>query len=130
MVILLGLTLLIKPYKSVLVSIMDKKLNYKAISVVDTVGIITYYVVAIVVALAHQYVINFVAGLIVKEIVELACAIYYVRWIPKATFNFSKIKGTLKFGFYLQMGSIYLMLHNSIIPLLGGKLYGSTGVGF
>jgi PST family polysaccharide transporter len=128
--LLLGIILVIKPYKSVLIAIMDKNLNYKAISIVDSAGMLTYYLVAIVLALNHFYIINFVIGLIVKEIVELLISIHITSWVPRAAFSFHKVAEMIKFGVFIQFGGIIMLVHNSIIPILGGALFGVKVVGY
>lgn len=126
---LLSLTFFLQPLQSILVALLERKLKYHEISVIDLIGLFFYYFVAIVLALDGFGLWSFVWALIVKELVELLVSVYYLRWFPSLYFKISDSKEIINLGKYLQIGSIFSFVHTSIIPVIAGIKTSTYNVG-
>lgn len=130
MVRILGIIMLIKPYRLTLSSILERNLLYSTISFIDLSGIFVYYIVAIVFAFLHLGVWSFIFAVVIKELLEVSIMIFVKKWLPEFSFDLNSIKGILHFGKYLQAGAISNYLIESGSPVLAGKLTGIQSVGF
>lgn len=129
MVRVLSTIFLIRPIQSNIISMMDRELEYKIISLIDVIGISFYYLAAIILALLNFQVWSFIYAILIKEIIEVALALRFRFWMPTFHFSIKKTKKLLKFGLYYQIGSVLFLLHNSMIPLIGGLRFSSNIIG-
>lgn len=111
---------LLKPYKMMLTSLLERDLNYNVISKSDVIGILAYYVIGLTLAFKGFNVWSLIVAIGVKEIAELLVLYHSRKWVPLLYFNFSEIKKMVRFGLYLQVGTVMSYLHNSTIPFIGG----------
>ncbi|MDO8270023.1 MAG: oligosaccharide flippase family protein, partial [Candidatus Levybacteria bacterium] len=127
---LFSLSLLFMPLQTILMSLLDKELRYDAIAKIDSVGIVVYYAVVLILALSGFNVLSFIYAVLAKEFAELVACLYFKRIKIKIMFRFGDVKSILTYGFSIQIGGAILLLHNSLIPLLGGRLFGVIPVGY
>lgn len=120
MLYILSVTLIIKSYKTILVALMERSLNFSSISKIELFGMLTYYLTVLFFAILGFGVWSFVIGVITKDILELISSLYYKRWFPVFAFNIKSIKNFFKFGLYLQMGVILGFVHRATIPVIAG----------
>jgi len=119
---ILSFTLIIQSVRSVMVSILERDLKYESISVIDLVGIFSYYLVALILAFLNFGIWSFVWAVVVKEIIETLISWNYCRWLPTNFFKLNIIKNQLKMGVFYQMGLITGFIYNSTIPIVAGIL--------
>ena len=126
----LTLTLLLKPLQSLLISLMERNLRYKEIAIIDLTGMVSYYTAAILLAVSGFGIWSFIWAVVVKSLVESVITFGYSPWLPILTFNLKGVKDYIKIGKYFQLGLIVGIVHNSIIPVLGGTKLPLSHVGF
>lgn len=124
-----SLSLIIIPYSNIVISILERKLNYKKVSTVETFGVLVYEITAIFFSLLHFRTISLILGILAKEISQNILLFILEPFIPSFKFNFKKIKKFLRFGFFIQAQGFLSLLSNSLNPLLIGKLLGAYFVG-
>lgn len=117
-----SISIWIKSVKNSLMALLDKDLNFKAVSRIDTIGVIVYFLVAITLALLKYYLWGLVLAIVIKELIEFTITAYYKRWVPKISIDLKIISDFLKFGFYIQIGNIISFLNRSTIPIAGYNL--------
>ena len=129
-VTLFSLTLLIKPMRTILISLLDRHLRYGPIATIDAIGITVYYSVAIILALNNFNIYSFVYAVIAKEIAELILSFYFnpISLFPKI--KFCEIRKLVHFGLFIQIGNGIMLAHDSLIPLIGGRVLSISSVGF
>lgn len=122
MFVLLGATLFPSSLKNVLIAFFDRKLDFSLVSKIDFIGILAYFVTAIVLGVEKFYLWNFIYALFVKEFIEFIMAAYYNRNKFSFSFRLESIKRMMKYGSFLQLGSIVAFIENSIVPIVGFSL--------
>lgn len=125
----LALISMVKPYKTITNSLLERDLNYYAISKIDVFGIMSYYVIVLPLALTGFNVWSFIIAVVGKELIELLLLFYFKRWIPLFYFNIYEIGKMIKFGAYIQAGAVISHLKKSNIPIIGGIRSSPYGVG-
>jgi len=125
----LSLTLLLASFRDIPISLLERKIKYNLISKLDILGVSIYYLVALTGAFLHFGVWSFIAGAMMKEIVETAVLYAIVPFIPYVSVTFKNIKQLLKFGIYMQGNGLIYLLTSSIVPVIGGRIGGPYGAG-
>ena len=121
MIRVFSLTLLLKPLRSIIISILERELRYDIIPRIDIIGVLVYYIAVIFFSINHFYAWSFIWAVFIKEVVESAVAFCYHPWFPRFSFRFSSIKDMIKYGSYLQLGTVISFIHKSIIPVIAGN---------
>lgn len=115
-----SITFLIKPLKSIFVALFERDLQYGIISQIDLAGIIFYYISVLTFALLGFGIWSFIFTVVGKEFLELAIAIYKKRWIPSMVLDFKAAIPMIRYGMFLQVGSIFRFIQRSTIPVISG----------
>ena len=124
-----SVTLFLTSFRAIPISLLERKIKYHLISLIDIIGIFVYYVVALVGAFLHIGVWSFIMGAVIKEIIETVMIYFIQPFIPQLTFFKNDIKKLIKFGVYIQGNSLVMFFIPSITPAIGGRLSGSYAVG-
>lgn len=127
---LLTLTLLIKPLQSIITPLLERDLRYKEIAVIDLLGMVSYYIGALVFAVLGMGVWSFIWAVFIKTIIEVIVTFLYKPWLPKVFFQINQVKKYLNVGKYFQLALMIGVIHSAIIPILGGMKLSFTAVGF
>lgn len=122
MVLTLGSIIIIRSFKNIILALLDRDLNYSAISKVDLLGTLVYVCTAVVLAFLKVYLWNFIYAIIFSEIIQTVTAFYFIPFIPLFKFEPSSIKKMIKFGSFIQIGNVIHLAEESIIPIAGFNL--------
>jgi O-antigen/teichoic acid export membrane protein len=125
----LSITLLLTNFRSIPTSLLERKIKYNIISLVDIAGIVVYYLIALSAALFHFGVWSFIIAAVIKEIAETIILFIVQPFIPQLMFSIKSLKKMLRFGLYIQGNSLVGFLATSINPVIGGRMVGTYGVG-
>ncbi len=129
MVRVLSLIFIANCFRLIPMSLLERKINYNAISLVDILGIVVYYVVSLIGAYLHHGAWSLILGILAKEFIEVTILCFVKPFIPQLSFSKSNIKKMIKFGIYLQGTAIVNIINSSIAPIIGGKTKGIYAVG-
>lgn len=124
-----SVTLLLANFRSIPTSLLERKIKYNLISLIDIVGVFVYYVIALSAALSNLGVWSFIIAVVIKEIVETIILFTIQPFLPQMTLSIKNLKKMLRFGLYIQGNGIVNFFVNSINPIIGGRMVGSYGVG-
>lgn len=130
LILVFSLTLLIKPIKNTIISLLERKLRYGQISTIDGIGMVAYYFVVIILAYFKFGVISFVVAVLVKEIVETSLAYFYRPIKLYFGFSYKQVKGLIHFGLILQIGNFLSFINTSLIPIVGGQFLPTQQLGY
>lgn len=117
---LLSLTLLIKPLQTIISSVLERNLRYRDIALIDTSGMISYYAVAIILALIGFDIWSFIWAVVAMTITETAVTFYFNPWLPKFSLDIGSVRSFLNIGKYFQLGFFLTIFRSSVIPVIGG----------
>jgi len=124
-----SITLLLASFRSIPISLLERKIKYNLISLIDIAGVAVYYVTALFAAFFNFGVWSFIIGAVIKEAVETIILYAVQPFLPKIILSIRSIKTMLRFGFYIQGNSLASFLGSSIAPVIGGRMFGPYGVG-
>jgi len=108
-----------KVIKEIPIAMYERKLNYKIIPTIDILGVLVYYVTAIVLASQNFGIASLVYSIVCKEFVEVVAVYIYKPYFPIFHFNFSEIKHMIKFGVPLQINTLVAFAHRSLTTAIG-----------
>ncbi len=129
MIRLLSLIILTGSIRSVPIALLERKLKYNVISVIDIFGVFTYYLIALPFAFLHFGVWSFILGALIKEVGETILLYLLQPFWPQFNAFKVNIKNMVKFGVYIQGNSFVSIANSSITPVIAGKLSGAYAVG-
>ena len=124
-----SITLLLTSFRSIPISLLERKIKYNLISLLDIMGVLVYYVVSILGAFLGFGVWSFILGAVIKEIVETVVLYTIKPFVPQLKISIKNLKNMVKFGKYIQGNGLVGFLGTSITPVLGGRLIGPYAVG-
>jgi len=88
----LSITLLLTNFRSIPTSLLERKIKYNIISLVDIAGIVVYYLIALSAALFHFGVWSFIIAAVIKEIAETIILFIVQPFIPQLMFQLKVLK--------------------------------------
>ncbi len=125
----ISITLLLTNLRSIPISLLERKIQYNLISLLDILGIFVYYIVALTGAFLNFGVWSFIYGAVIKEIVETIVLYIKQPFLPKFLLSWKKLKNVVGFGVYIQGNNFVSFFITSINPVVGGRLSGPYAVG-
>lgn len=124
-----SLTLFLASLRAIPISLLERKIKYNLISLLDIIGVFVYYVVALSGALLHFGVWSFIVSSLVKEMIETVILYIVNPFFPTLMFRLDNIRKMIKFGIFIQGNSLVVFFISSMIPVVGGRVSGPYGVG-
>jgi O-antigen/teichoic acid export membrane protein len=110
--------------------LMERRFQFATMAVVDVAGTSMFYGVAIGCAAAGLGVWSFVWGVLARGASATAAAFALSTWRPRAEFDWPSLRPLLRFGFAQQFRNVFAFVNDSVIPVFGGRVLGSTVVGY
>jgi PST family polysaccharide transporter len=126
---MLSLIIITGSIRSIPISLLERKIKYNLISLIDVYGVSIYYIVSIAFALMHFGAWSFIFGALTKEVGETIILYGIQPFFPKLAYSKHNVKSMIKFGIYIQGNGLVNFLGSSITPLLGGRIFGTSRVG-
>lgn len=126
---LFSITILLTSIRTIPIALLERKIKYNLISLLDVVGVAVFYAVALTGAFINLGAWCFIIGAIAKEIVETIILYIIQPFFPALTLTKKSIKKMIKFGIYIQGNGLVNILRTSITPLVGGRMSGTYNVG-
>lgn len=125
-----GVILFIYAFNIVQRNQLQKKLNFKILSVVT----ITTSVIALIVTIFMAYhgfgVWSLVAQGIITAAIPALVFWFYIKWRPTATFSWKSFRELFSFGFYMFLTNLLNQFGQQIQGLLIGKVYNPSTMGY
>ena len=110
--------------------LMERRFQFATMAVVDVAGTGTFYGVAIACAAAGLGVWSLVWGVLAKGVSSTIAAFALSHWRPRAEFDWPSLRPLLRFGVAQQFRNVFAFVNDSVIPVFGGRVLGSTVVGY
>ncbi len=126
---LVSFVLILTALRAVPIALMEREIDYRAISTIDIAGVLFYYISALFLAFLGFHIWSFIFATLLKELVEVAIVYILKPWIPSFNFEIKKVKNMIRFGFFVQGNGFLNFLSTGIIPILGGTQSGPYAVG-
>lgn len=126
---LLSFSLLLLGLRGVSALLLERKLDYFRLTIVEVSEMLILQLTTIVLALKGLGVLSFIWGLLISRL--LASIIFFILspWPIGLSFSFAGVKKILPFGVNFQLSNIIGGLNAAIVPIFVGKVVGSAGVG-
>ena len=125
-----GVILFIYAFKIVQRNQLQKKLNFRTLSIVSIVTSLTSLTITIVMAYYGFGVWALVAQHLLTALIPALVFWFYLRWRPQFVFSVQSFKALFGFGFYMFLTQIINKLGQEIQGLLIGRFYNSAIMGY
>jgi PST family polysaccharide transporter len=126
----LSLGLLLTAARTVPSIVMERKLQFGRLGLLDVGLSISFYVVAVAMAFAGLGVWALIFGSLVQGIVGLALAFAAQPFRPGWTMRWQLLRPIFQFGIPYQMKNVVAFANSAVTPAYGTKVLGKTPVGF
>ena len=125
-----GIILFIYAFNVVQRNQLQKKLNFKVLSIVTITTSIISLIVTVLMAYHGFGVWSLVAQQILVAAIPALVFWFYIKWRPKLVFSFESFKELFGFGFYMFLTHILNQISQQIQGLLIGKFFSSSIMGY
>lgn len=117
-------------FKTIPSILLERKIQFQKIVIVQIVENTTFYLGVIIFALMGWGLISFAVAVILRSIIGLVLIFYLSWWTPKIGFNYQALKKLLNFGVPFQLSSFLALFKDDLITLYLGKVLGFTALGY
>lgn len=116
--------------KTIPAILMERKLDFHRIALVDIAETVVFYAAAILLAVAGGGVWSFIIAALLRSLAGAALIYALSDWLPSFNFTTSAVGELVRFGLPYQGNSILVFLKDAVTPLFIGMYCGAAGVGF
>ncbi len=124
-----SITIFLTALRAVPIAQLERKIKYNVISIIDVIGVIAYYLIAISAASFNFGVWSFIIASVLKETIETIVVYMINPFIPTFRIRWSALKQMIRFGAFIQGNNLLTFLSGSITPIIGGRMSGPYAVG-
>lgn len=125
-----GIILFIYAFNIIQRNQLQKKLNFKVLSIVTITTSVTSLIITILMAYHGFGVWALVAQNIITVAIPALFFWFYIKWRPIWTFSWQSFKELFSFGFYMFLTHLFNQFGAQIQGLLIGKFYNPTIMGY
>ena len=125
-----GVILFIYAFNIVQRNQLQKKLNFKVLSIVTILTSITALTVTIIMAYYGFGVWALVAQNILTAAIPALIFWFYVRWRPHLVFSWQSFRELFSFGFYMFLTNLLNQFGHQVQGLLIGRFYNASTMGY
>lgn len=125
-----GLVLFVYAFNIVQRNLLQKKLNFKVLSIVTIITSVTALTITIIMAYQGYGVWALVAQNMLTAAIPAIVFWFYVKWRPKWVFSWQSLRELFGFGFYMFLTHILNQFGQQIQGLLIGRFYNASTMGY
>ncbi len=125
-----GVILFIYAFNIVQRNQLQKKMNFKVLSIVTILTSITALTVTIIMAYHGYGVWALVAQNMLTALIPALVFWFYVRWRPQIVFSWQSFRELFSFGFYMFLTHLLNQFGQQIQGLLIGRFYNASTMGY
>ena len=125
-----GIILFIYAFNIVQRNQLQKKMNFKVLSIVTILTSLTALTVTIVMAYHGYGVWALVAQNMLTALIPALVFWFYVRWRPQLTFSWQSFHELFSFGFYMFLTQLLNQFGHQFQGLLIGRFYNANTMGY
>jgi O-antigen/teichoic acid export membrane protein len=126
----MSISLMMDSLKSVPGALLERRLYFDRLAMVDIVEQLAYYTVAVGLAVSGFGVWSLIWATLLRSFSGLVVLYILSPWRVSLGINRQVARGFFAFGVPMQGIAIVALLKDNMIPLLGGLIYGATAVGY
>lgn len=126
----LGITIIISALKNVQQAYVSKKMLFKKFFFATLGGTVFAAILGIIIALLGGGVWALVIQQITNVLIDTLILWITVRWRPKKTFSFIRLKRLLSYGWKVLISSLITTIYMNLRQLIIGKVYSSSELAY
>ena len=127
---ILSFTLILGVINSIQYTVISREMKFKKSFIVSLGGVFVSALVGVTMAYRGYGIWSLVFSQISGQVTSTVILWFTVRFRPKLLFSFKKIKELFRFGSNLLVSGLLDSVFNNLFPLIIGKLFGSTMLGY
>ncbi|HEV3141366.1 MAG TPA: oligosaccharide flippase family protein [Vicinamibacterales bacterium] len=110
--------------------LMERRFQFAKMAVVDVGASATFFGVAISLAAMGFGVWSLACGVLMQGLFATVAVFALSHWRPRAVFEWRALRPLLRFGVAQQIRNLFALVNDSVTPIFGGRMLGSTAVGY
>jgi O-antigen/teichoic acid export membrane protein len=110
--------------------LMERELEFGRLAVLDIVGTLSFYGVAVGFAAAGYGVWALVLGVSLRAVITTILTFIFKRFKPQFIFDAHRVKPILRFGITFQAKNLMGFMNGAVVPLYGGAALGTRDLGY
>lgn len=124
-----SISLIFLSLKTVPLSMIERKMQFMQVALLELSGVIMYQVVTLILAFSGYGVWSLVWGVIAKELTETVLSFYFSGWKPQLYIRFADMHHPVRMGGFLQINTVLNFIHGAVVPIAVGRMNGMNSVG-
>jgi O-antigen/teichoic acid export membrane protein len=110
--------------------LMERRLAFTKLSVIDVAESTTFYIVAVALAASGFGAWALVTGVIAKGLLTTVLIYGLSSWRPRLTFASADLRPLIRFGVAQQLRHVAELVNAGVGPVVGGRMLGTAAVGY
>jgi PST family polysaccharide transporter len=110
--------------------LMERRLAFTKLSVIDVAESTTFYIVAVALAASGFGAWALVTGVIAKGLLTTLLIYGLSSWRPRLTFASADLRPLIRFGVAQQLRHVAELVNACVGPVVGGRMLGTAAVGY
>jgi len=110
--------------------LMERRLAFTKLSVIDVAESTTFYIVAVALAASGFGAWALVIGVIAKGLLTTLLIYGLSSWRPRLTFSSADLRPLIRFGVAQQLRHVAELVNACVGPVVGGRMLGTAAVGY
>lgn len=127
---ILGMIFVISSFSKVPVTLLERNLQFKKLSIAEFCSALTFSSCAIIVTFMNFGIWSLVFAYVMKVLIYMIIVWGYANWKPRLIFDAKLALEMFNFGKFVFIGSALWFVKMNLDNLLVGKLLGATMLGF
>jgi PST family polysaccharide transporter len=109
---------------------LDRDLNFQRVALIELVSQISYYLIAVPLALQGAGAWSPVSGLLTQQIIQITLFYWSSKFLPRLCWDTTLIRQMLSYGFSYSSSGWVWQLRTLVNPIIVGRFAGPEAVGF
>ncbi len=122
--------LILSTIRSVPSILMERELEFGRLAILDIVGTVSFYAIAVGFAAAGYGVWALVLGVSLRAAIVAVLTFLFRPFKPEFIFDWERVKPILRFGITFQAKNLVGFMNGAVVPLYGGAALGTRDLGF
>ena len=126
---IMALVLVLNLFRTVPDVLLQRRMRFDLIAIAQSLEYVVYFAVAVGLAANGYGIWSLIVATLLRSTTGVALMIRFARWLPVPGFDAGVFRSLLGFAVPIQLSTVVALLHNAIVPVVIGSLFGVAAVG-
>ena len=125
----MALVLVLNLFRTVPDVLLQRRMRFDLIAIAQSLEYVVYFAVAVGLAANGYGIWSLIVATLLRSATGVALMLRFAHWLPVPGFDAGVFRSLLGFAVPIQLSTVVSLLHNAIVPVVIGSLFGVAAVG-